>query len=335
MRNLKISFLMLFLFACTQLLLAAGFSIDARVDRNQISAGESLNLVITITQSLSSGRTQRLSVPAIQSIPGFDIASTRSGQSTRFINGVGETQSQVVYELVPQKPGKTVIPAFSFKDSEGEEHTTQPIEVDVLPPDEEEGAAVSEKTTTTDTVKTNSSLFKGLLFVGLILGSIVALPFILSAFFNRNVKPSTRWGTVDAASSANGVSVSRNSAKSDVEEAVVIAESEKAVSPKVDFDASVARLKREYPEADAVFYRKYFELFRSAALACSVSLRADMTADELFRKVYELVGGDSVTQATRRLSADLEKVMYANCAPSRAFSAIDADAREIINAISE
>ncbi|MDD2998505.1 MAG: BatD family protein [Candidatus Riflebacteria bacterium] len=331
MRNFKIAFFfMLFLFICGQRLLAAGFSIDARVDRSEISAGESLNLVITITQSLTSGRAQRINVPAVQSIPGFDIASTRSGQSTRFINGVGETQSQVVYELVPQKPGKVVIPAFSFKDSDGEEHTSKSIEITVRPPDEEpETPAAEEPVAAAE--ESNNSLFKGLLFVGLILGCIVALPFVLSAFFNRNVKPSTRWEQA----SANGAVASGVVSASNVEEAVLVDVPAKEVLQRIDFNSSVARLKREYPEADTVFYRKYFELFRTAALGCSVSLRADMTADELFRKVYEIAVGESVSQATGRLAADLEKVMYANSAPSRAFSAIDADAREIINAISE
>jgi hypothetical protein len=177
----------------SQQLLAADFTVEAQVDRNQVSFGESLNLVVTITQSLSSGRTQRLSVPAIDSIPGFDIASTRSGQSTRFINGVGQASSQVVYELVPQQPGKVVIPAFSFKDPDGNTRSTQPIDVEVMAPAPEQEPERAGAEQPAVSASSSSGLFKGLLFVGLVLGCIVAIPFVLAAFFNRNVKPSTRW----------------------------------------------------------------------------------------------------------------------------------------------
>ena len=125
--------LVLLLLSLSTVLHAQSFSVSAEVDRNQIGFGESLNLVITVSQSLSAGVNHRISIPAVSSIPGFDIAGTRSGQSTSFVNGVGQTQSQILYELVPQNAGKITIPAFSFKDPEGNIHSTKPIEVEVLP----------------------------------------------------------------------------------------------------------------------------------------------------------------------------------------------------------
>lgn len=343
MRKLQIGLLLLLLLVCAQQLQAAGFSINAEVDRNQVGFGESLNLVITITQSLNSGVTQRINIPALNNIPGFDIASTRSGQSTSFINGVGQTQSQVVYELVPQQPGKVTIPGFSFKDADGDEHSSKPIEVTVAPQVTEPETPAEEPPPAAENSSTGS-MFKGLLLVGLILGCIVALPFVLSAFFNRNIKPSTRWNEA----SAQGAGVGKNAAagglvqnqpRQVVEEAVIITDgARQSVANKqqrIDFASLVARLKRENPDANGAFYKKYFDLFRDAALGECRSLSADMTSDEMFKKVCELATAENITQASRRLSADLEMVMYANRAPARAFSAIDADAMEIINAISE
>lgn len=342
MRKLQIGLFMLLLLACAYQLQAAGFSLSAEVDRNQVGFGESLSLVLTITQNLSSGVTQRISIPAINNIPGFDIASTRSGQSTSYINGVGQTQSQIVFELVPQQPGKVMIPAFSFKDADGEEHSSKAIEVTVLPPDAEPEKPAEEPQKVAED-KPVGSMFKGLLIIGLILGCIVALPFVLSAFFNRNTKPSTRWNEDSTKNSGTdqkfaGSGLTRP-VDTSVEEAVVVSDGAKhavaARQQKVDFSGIVARLKRENPDADGVFYKKYFALFRDAALGECHILSADMTADEMFKKVCELATADHIAQASRRLSADMEMVMYANRVPARAFPAIDADAREIINAISE
>lgn len=332
MRRLRFLILLLCLLCLTRYASAAGFSISAEVDRTEVGFGESLNLILTVSQDLSSGMTQRLTIPAVNSIPGFDIAGTRSGQSTTFVNGVGQTRSQILYELVPQKPGKITIPAFSFKDPDGQEHSTKPVEVTVRPPEEEEKpAAAAQKAEETES---SPAGFSGLLFVGLVLGCIVALPFILSAAINRRVKPSTRWADEQDAAKA---SIERSGP--DIEEAVVLSEgSRQSVAEKqqkIDFIQAVSKLKREYSDADSVFFRKYFELFRDAAMGECGLLRADMTFDEQLRKICEIAGGEGIAQASRRLAADLEMVLYANRPPARSFAAIDSDAREILNAISD
>ena len=334
--------LLLLLLSISTVLHAQSFSVSAEVDRNQIGFGESLNLVITVSQSLSAGVNHRISIPAVSSIPGFDIAGTRSGQSTSFVNGVGQTQSQILYELVPQNAGKITIPAFSFKDPEGNIHSTKAIEVEVLP-----AAAEPEKPAEPSPAKeqrsdASFSLFRALLILGIVLASLVALPFVLSAFFSRNAASSVVNGQNEVAAAASG-SVTIRPARSDegrsqVEDAVVLEQAGKSIKAKpakINFADAVARLKREFHDADSAFYRRYFELFRQTILSHSSSLTDNMTADELFRRICEMVTIDGVAAASRRLAVDLEQVMYANRAPVRAFSVIDADANEIIRAITE
>ncbi len=336
--------LLVLLISLSTALYAQSFSVSAEVDRNQIGFGESLNLVITVSQSLSAGVNHRISIPAVSSIPGFDIAGTRSGQSTSFVNGVGQTQSQILYELVPQNAGKITIPAFSFKDPEGNIHSTKPIEVEVLPAAPEPEKPVEPSSAKESRNDTSVSLFRALLLLGIILGGLVALPFILSAFINRNPASSTAEGKSEtvASGSVSG-QVAPRAAKGSgdqvqVEDAVVVEQvgsAARARPTKINFADAVAKLKREFHDADSAFYRRYFELFRQAILSQSSTLTDNMTADELFRKISEMVTIERVTAASHRLAVDLEQVMYANRPPARAFSVIDADANEIIRAINE
>jgi len=338
--------LLLLLLSLSTALHAQSFSVSAEVDRNQIGFGESLSLVITVSQSLNAGVNHRISIPAVSSIPGFDIAGTRSGQSTSFVNGVGQTQSQILYELVPQNAGKITIPAFSFKDPEGNMHSTKPIEVEVLPaaeePEKPENPAEPSPARESRGDATNS-LFSALLFLGFLLAGLVALPFIMSAFFSRNAVSSAERPNETTAAGFNtgpgmGQAARDSGGRSQTEDAVVLERTGDSVKPaaaKINFADAVAKLKREFHDADSAFYRRYFELFRGAALCRSSILTENMTADELFRKINETVVSDGVKAASHRLAADLELVMYANRPPARAFSVIDADANEIIRAITE
>ena len=303
-------------------------TIDAEVDRTEVGFGESLNLVVTLTQDLGPGQGQTFSMPRIGSIPGFDIASTRSGQSTSYINGVGSARTQVLYELVPQEPGKFTIPAFSFADGSGQTHTTKAIEITVLPPAAQESAESEETpaSKTPEAGKEGSVIFTVLLVAGLMLAAVIAPFLILSAVFNKR-NPSAGRGHEHSAG---------NSAANAVEDAEIIAAAP-ASTPvsrqSVDFAGEVARLKRQHPEADKTFYQKYFQLFGKAALAGSSNLSESMTSDEMLAKASAMCESDAARQACRRLAGDVELTLYANRQPARAFAAIDADAREIINAI--
>jgi len=302
--------------------LTPGFamSIEAEVDRTEVGFGETLSLVVTLTQELGSGRTQTFGLPRISSIPGFDIVSTRSGQSTSFINGVGTSRTQVAYELVPQEPGKFTIPAFSFADGSGNTHSTKPIEITVLPPpaQEEERKDQQPSSEPARRAEEGSSLFKAMLVLGLLLAAIIAPVMILSSVSGRR---------------GPSAAVSRETTIEDAE--VVEAAAPSAVPPRqaIDFASEVARLKRQHPEADKAFYQQYFELFGRAALAGSDSLSESMTSDEMLKKAAEMCSSDAARQACRRLAGDIELTLYANRPPARAFPAIDADARDIIKAI--
>lgn len=319
MRTAKL-LIILALLMVTALSQGYAMSIEAEVDRSEVAFGETLSLVVTLTQELGSGRTQTFGLPRISSIPGFDIVSTRSGQSTSFINGVGSSRTQVVYELVPQEPGKFTIPAFSFADGSGNTHSTKPIEITVLPPPAQKEEPEDERPASEPSrrAEEGSSLFKAMLVLGLLLAAIIAPVMILSSVSGRR---------------SPAAAGRRETAIEDAE--VVEAVAPSAVPPRqaIDFATEVARLKRQHPEADKAFYQQYFELFGRAALAGSNNLSESMTSDEMLKKAAEMCSSDVARQACRRLAGDIELTLYANRAPARAFSAIDADARDIINAI--
>ncbi|GAB4276450.1 MAG: hypothetical protein Kow0029_18410 [Candidatus Rifleibacteriota bacterium] len=294
--------------------LYAEFSIDAQVDKTEVAFGESVTLVITISQQLRNGDTSRLYTPNIDTIPGFDIASTRTGHSTSFINGYGQAKSQLVLELVPQGPGVKTIPPFTFKDPQGVTHSSKSIEIKVSPPNEDpEEKNVSDDDQVT---KRGKTIFRGLLVVGLIMAALIAIPFILSAFLKKKQKSSGSW------------EYNENYSETDpkVVDAEIIEEKlEKPVAPPIDFKAAAARLKNEFPEINQEFYRKYFELFRKAAVGQCAALSEDMTPDELLLKIVEQSSSDAVRQSADRLAKDIEAVMYAGMSPSRSFASIEED----------
>lgn len=325
MRSIKI-LMLIALLTIVGLQQCSALSIEAEVDRTEVGFGESLSLVVTLAQELGSGRIQTFGLPRISSIPGFDIASTRSGQSTSFVNGVGSSRTQFVYELVPQEPGKFTIPAFSFADGSGNTHSTKPIEVTVLPPPDQAAEKTEERPVSTQSVdnQAGSGLFKAILVLGLLVAAVVAPVMILSGVSGRRSHGD---------SSTNDKVVGRQEAG--IEDAEVVTDVAPSPEPRrsVNFSAEIERLKRQFPDADKVFYQKYFQLFGQAALAGSESLSESMTSDEMLKKAGELCSSDASRQACHRLAGDIELILYANRSPSRAFSAIDADAREIINAI--
>ncbi len=320
--------MMLLLLAIANILPAQNFSIEAQVDRDQVGFGESLNLVLTITQKLSAGGTQRISVPAVSRIPGFDIASSRSAQSTRFINGEGETQSQMLYELVPQKEGKLTIPAFSFKDPEGNEHSTRPIEITVAAPDPEPAPEAAKQEEARPTAKSGDSSFRWMLYLGLLLGIVVAIPFVIYALAGRSARSGAD-SVMAAEKTVETVAPQTAAAAADMDNVT------QRQRPQMNFNDSVTTLKKHYPDVDGEFYRRYFGIFREAALSRSASLQENMTSDELLKRICELSAGDGVLHASRRLAADMDMVLYANGVPARSFAAIDADAREVIRAIND
>ncbi|RCK80414.1 MAG: hypothetical protein OZSIB_3160 [Candidatus Ozemobacter sibiricus] len=179
---------------------SAGFSIDATVDRTKVRFGESFQLLITVTQRLSGGGTERIGAPQVSQIPGFDIVGQRTSHNTMIINGIGQIQLQTAVELVPQKAGEFTIPALSMQGPDGKIYSTRPIPITVLPPapdDEAPGLGEAEPAAGPgdqgEESRSGSRLANILVVALVILGSVIGAPILLTWLLNRNVKPSTRW----------------------------------------------------------------------------------------------------------------------------------------------
>lgn len=191
-----------FIFALSTIF-AAGFTIEATVDKDVVEFGESLQLVVTMSQDFSYGQRQNIGLPQISNIPGFDIASTRSGQSTSIVNGVGVVKSQMIYELVPREAGEFVIPAFTFRDQKGNESSSQAIKVRVAAPkavateadvDEEQ----KEESVQNET-RAATSMFKALIMFGVILLLFIAVPVVYLSYKSGQAGKNTRWDKVEDA----------------------------------------------------------------------------------------------------------------------------------------
>lgn len=298
--------------------LSAQYEIEARVDKNEVGFGDSLTLVISITQRMTNGGSVRSVTPDIGEIPGFDIASTRTGHSTSWVNGAGMTQSQVVYELVPREPGKKTIPSFSFKDPDGKVHSTEAIEINVLPPEEKEPQP--EETAVSDSgEEAGSSGILILLLAGVVVFFVLlSLPFIISVLIGR--KSEQRSENIE---DAEIVTESLNEKPEPVKEK----------RPEIDFAAELASLKRRNPEVDGEFYRQFFALFKQAAVQRGAGLSDDLTPDEMLTRIRAMNSGEALKQAAIRLGVDMEMVLYAGGMPTRNFNAVEEDVRTVLNGI--
>jgi len=96
--------------------------VQATVDRNRISAGESINLTITVT-----GGAGTVDLSAIRD---FKVAGTSSGTSIRIVNGQVTKQARYNYVLVPMGHGRLTIPPLAVV-SDGRTYRTGKIVVQV------------------------------------------------------------------------------------------------------------------------------------------------------------------------------------------------------------
>jgi len=111
--------------ACTILLLSLSIplwaAVTAKVDRNQISLNESLQLVVSFDQR-PDGNTPDTSGLARD----FDILGTSQSSRQSYINGRSEVSTDWIYTLAPKRQGQLIIPAITLS---GE--TTAPISISV------------------------------------------------------------------------------------------------------------------------------------------------------------------------------------------------------------
>ncbi len=325
-------------------------TIDATVDKKTVQFGESLTLVITITQSLGAGGGTGVGAPRITSIPGFDIAGQRSSQNMSFVNGVGQVTLQTAYELVPQGPGEHVIPALSIRGPDGKTHTTQPIQISVKPPSEEKEGADAKETPDDppedepSRTREGFSFTRGLMVVVLVVVLVIGATMLFAWFLGKSTTRNTRWDKKAPAGPSKGTAPDYSTPKSEISDAHIVQENPK-VSPegpkapppprppiareKIDFEIEVEALKRSFPDAGIEFYRKYFELFRSAILSRNHRLEPTMTPDELMKKVLSMLPPVH-SEKVRNLGEDWECVAFANTRPGRSFSAIHSDTMDIL-----
>ncbi len=95
----------------------------ASVDRNRVSASESVQLRIRVDSTLS------VPDPDLQPLTkNFDILSTSRNSRISLVNGKGEAFTEWLLELMPLASGELQIPALSI----GAEHT-DPISISVTP----------------------------------------------------------------------------------------------------------------------------------------------------------------------------------------------------------
>lgn len=348
---------------------APAFSIDASVDRTKVRFGESLQLVITVTQQLSGGAGERLGAPQVSKIPGFDIVGQRTSHNMTIINGIGQIQLQTVVELVPQQAGEFTIPALSLQGPDGKIHSTRPIPITVLAPAPDEDPTAPDESDPSfspadqNAPRSGSRIVNILLVALFILGSVIGAPILLTWLLNRNAKPSTRWkdeepATITATTTngpRRGMAETRASRPAPAVEDAQIAGPARgsangpgggsASAPggtrvptppplrdRLDFEREVTALQRLHPEADLEFYRSFFDLFRRAALGRSPRLDPHMTPDELVKGL--LVGlPEPVGARLRLLADDWEAVAFAHSRPTRTWSLILEDALAVLAAI--
>jgi len=364
----------LLLLALASSAFAQSFSIEANVDRTTVKFGESLQLAITVMQSMSSGN-ERIGAPQLTNIPGFDIAGQQSSQNMTIINGVGKIQIQTAINLVPQRDGDFTIPALSMKGPDGKVYSTKPIQIKVLPPEKEADESASPSGTEANQASDEDGkpsgenrLLKFALVIIFVLGSIIVAPILLSYLLNRDSKPSTRWKNAENVSasansspgaSANGlvrpmpgiretcetpesrgsgeIRENRDTREKRFKEEVedaIIAPSGKKTLDKIDFEREVASLQRGYPDGGVDFFREFFVLFRQAALYQSKALDENMTPDELIRQLVHLLPSNLGSRALA-LGENWEAVSFARVVPGRQWRAILEDALLILAAISQ
>jgi hypothetical protein len=113
----------------------AEIKVSAQVDRNQLSLGDPMQLVIRV----EGDEDFELEQPVLPSIPGIELINAESGgrqSSTNisFINGkasyVTRTVQEYIYILSPQKEGNLIVPVIDITIN-GKAYRTDPIKIEV------------------------------------------------------------------------------------------------------------------------------------------------------------------------------------------------------------
>ncbi|MDD5688073.1 MAG: BatD family protein [Elusimicrobia bacterium] len=114
-----------FLFATAKVF--ADVNINASVDRNTVSFGESITLQVIV-----SGDVANIPKPELPQLTDFNVYSSGTSQNVSFVNG--KVSSSITYNFVLSlnKPGKYTIKPVSLTVG-GKTYSTNPISIEVLP----------------------------------------------------------------------------------------------------------------------------------------------------------------------------------------------------------
>ena len=120
---------------------AQEISIVADVDKQVIPLNEQLNLQVTV-----SGSAVNLPEPQLPSMPNFSVYSAGTSQNFAIINGHISGSVTYSYTLVPRFVGRTTIGPIAVT-IQGKDTKTDPIEIQVVRPSDQPGAAPSPTAT--------------------------------------------------------------------------------------------------------------------------------------------------------------------------------------------
>jgi hypothetical protein len=130
-----------FIFLCILLqasqAMAAEVLVKARVDRTSLSAGESLELEVTI----SNGKGE---VAALSGLTDFKVLPRGTSSNVQIINGRMSMEQTHTFLLIPQGKGQLVIPALDVE-VDGTTYTTEPITISVKEPTASGGVQADDK----------------------------------------------------------------------------------------------------------------------------------------------------------------------------------------------
>lgn len=323
--------LLAYVFCLPGFLWGADFTLESQVDKTELHFGETLKLILTISQPFSGYGGASIGAPQISEIPGFDIVGQRTAQNMTVVNGVGTIQIQTVLELVPKGPGEAVIPSLSIKGPDGKLSSTKAIKIRIHPPaktsDKDSEPSASSAEPDEEGPKQGVGFFKGMMVFFLAIGLVIAAPIFLSWVMNRDTKPTTRWLDEEEAEKGRKVPVPPMASR---QSAPVVTAAPPPV--KFHFEQEVNSLKRQYPDTGTEFYRAYFDLLHRAVLSQSSRMDASMTPDELFKSLSHHLP-QPIHQALKNIGNDWELIIFAHAKPSRNFSSIHDEALAILESI--
>lgn len=127
----------LFLFLFPLFLFSGEFS--ARLQRDQLTVGESFQLNLTLKDASATGKPNNDSIGRL-----FFIDSERQSTNVLFVNGKFTSQTTWTLTLIPREEGKIVIPPVEIETSDGI-LSTQPITVTISkanPSTEDDGVVI-------------------------------------------------------------------------------------------------------------------------------------------------------------------------------------------------